>query len=584
VSGKVYKLYSKLLLLRGNVNALSAVCAAICFSAQPLKAQVPPDPSNEQRRQQERQDAERQRQQPLVDVRVAPPETTPTAIPTLIPSNELPCFPIQQVQLSGNDAAQFTWLLDHLAGAAGNDSPLRKCVGANGINVLLKRAQDALVERGYVTSRVLAQPQDISQGLLTLSVIAGRIREIRYAQPDNSRNPTRATLPLRSGDILNLRDVEQALENLKRVPTAEADIKIEPGQAPGESDLVISYAQKNPFRMNLSVDDSGSKGSGVYQGALTLSYDNWWTASDLFYLTLNHDLGGGDPGSRGTKGHSAHYSIPMGYWTLAFNGSASSYFQTVAGATQDYIYSGNSANADVKLSRLVYRDASRKLTVSLRGFARASKNFIDDTEVQVQRRKIGGFELGANYREFIGRGTLDTSLNYKRGTGAFGSLPSPEEAFGEGTSRFKLITADINYSLPFKMAEQNLRWNSNWRAQWNRTPLTPQDRFSIGSRYSVRGFNGENSLSAERGFTWRNELAAALGESGQEAYLALDHGRVGGPSSDLLVGKQLTGMAIGVRGGWKGLQYDIFVGRPLSKPDNFRASNTTGGFNLNYSF
>jgi hemolysin activation/secretion protein len=558
------------------------LCLAVAI--QSSFAQTPPDPSGELRRQQERQEAERQRQLPPVDVRTASPQAAPVNIPTVLPQDETPCFNIQQIKLSGKDAAQFEWLLEHLAGSADNDSALRKCVGANGINVLLKRAQDALIEHGYVTSRVLTQPQDISQGLLTFSVIAGRIREIRYAQPDGSRNPAKALLPLRSGDILNLRDVEQALENLKRVPTAEADIKIEPGAAPGESDLVISYVQKIPFRVNLSVDDSGSKGSGIYQGALTLSYDNWWTASDLFYVTFNHDLGGGDPGSRGTRGHSAHYSIPLGYWTLAFNGSASSYFQTVSGATQDYIYSGNSGNGDVKLSRLVYRDATRKLTLSLRGFYRASKNFIDDTEVQVQRRKIGGLELGANYREFIGRGILDTSLNYKRGTGAFSSLPSPEEAFGEGTSRFKLITADMNYSLPFKMAEQNLRWSSNWRAQWNRTPLTPQDRFSIGSRYSVRGFNGENSLSAERGFTWRNELAAALGESGQETYLALDHGRIGGPSSDLLVGKKLTGMAIGLRGGWKGLQYEIFVGHPLNKPDNFRASSTTGGFNLNYSF
>lgn len=547
-------------------------------------AQTPPDPSGELRRQQERQEAERIRQQPPVDARITPPEAPSTAIPTQLPKDESLCFPIQQVQLAGPDSAQFLWLLDHLEGAKNDDSPLRKCVGAAGINVLLKRAQDALIERGFVTSRVLAQPQDISQGQLVLSVIAGRIRDIRYAQPENQRNPARAPLPLRGGDILNLRNVEHALEGLKRVPTAEAEIKIEPSQAPGESDLVISYTQTTPFRGNLSIDDSGSKGTGIYQGALTLSYDNWWTANDLFYVTLNHDLGGGQSGSRGSRGRSAHYSIPLGYWTIAINGSAGSYYQTVAGATQDYIYSGNSSNGDAKLSRLMYRDASRKLILSLRGFYRASQNFIDDTEVQVQRRKIGGWELGVNYREYIGRAALDTSINYKRGTGAFGSLPSPEEAFGEGTSRFKLIIADISYNQPFKISEKNLRWSTNWRAQWNRSSLTPQDRFSIGSRYSVRGYSGESSLSAERGFTLRNEIAAALAGSGQETYLALDHGRVGGPSSAQLIGKKLTGMAIGLRGGWKGLQYDFFFGHPLHKPDNFKASRTTGGFTLNYGF
>jgi hemolysin activation/secretion protein len=561
------------------------VCAVVlCAVPYPVSAQTTLDPSDALRRLQERQEVQRQRQLPPVDARLGALQAAPTAIPTLIPQDETPCFPIKQLQLSGEGSSPFLWLLDHLAGSGHTDSPLRKCIGAMGINVLLKRAQDALIERGYVTSRVLAQPQDISQGVLNLSVIAGRIREIRYAQPEYPRNPAKAVLPLRGGDILNLRDVEQALENLKRVPTAQTDIKIEPGQTPAESDLVISYSQKTPLRFNLSVDDSGSKGSGVYQGALTVSYDNGWTANDLFYFTLNHDLGTGDPGARGSQGHSVHYSIPLGYWALALNGSTSRYHQTVVGATQDYLYRGNSSNGDVKLSRLVYRDASRKLTVSLRGFARASRNFVDDTEVQVQRRKIGGLELGANYRQFIGHASLDTSLNYKRGTGAFGALPSPEEAFGEGTSRFKLITADFNYNLPFKIEEQNLRWASQWRSQWNRTPLTPQDRFSIGSRYSVRGFDGENSLAAERGFTWRNEWAAALGESGQEAYVTRDHGSVGGPSSDLLTGKRLTGMAIGLRGSFKTFQYDIFIGQPVRKPDNFRTSNASGGFNLNYSF
>ncbi len=170
----------------------------------------------------------------------------------------------------------------------------------------------------------------------------------------------------------------------------------------------------------------------------------------------------------------------------------------------------------------MYRDASRKTTVSLKAFQRKSNNFIDDTEVQVQRRIVGGWELAAGHKEFIGQATLEGNLAYKRGTGAFGSLPAPEEAFGEGTARFALASADANLNLPFAIGPQKLRYNAAWRGQYNRTPLTPQDRFAIGGRYTVRGFDGESSLSAERGWLLRNELSAALGSSGQEAYIGLD--------------------------------------------------------------
>lgn len=555
------------------------------LSAQTLIA--PPNAgeiAQELRRQQDRQQVERQQLERTPDVRLPTPEPVHAAITLRLPLGEAPCFVIQTIAIRGRDASRFNWLTGVVAGPQGDDSPIGQCLGANGINVVLKRAQDALVAQGFVTSRVLAEPQDVSKGILALSVLPGRVRAIRFAEPVDARATAWNAVPIRPGDILNLRDVEQALENFKRVPSADADIKIEPGSAPDESDLVISYRQAMPLRFSVSADDSGSKGTGKYQGSATLSYDNWWTLNDLFYVTVNHDLGGGDGGARGTQGQVVHYSIPFGYWTVGTTVSHSRYFQTVAGASQDYIYSGTSRNAEVKLSRLVYRDAQRKMTLSTRAFQRQSNNFIDDTEVQVQRRVVGGWDVGVNHKEFLGPAIVEGNLNYKRGTGAFGSLPAPEEAFGEGTSRFAVITADANITAPFHLGGQKLRYSGTWRIQGNRTPLTSQDRFSIGGRYTVRGFDGESSLSAERGWLVRNEIGLPIGASGQELYIGLDHGQVGGPSSDLLVGKRLTGAVLGLRGQWSRLQYDLFIGTPVRKPDSFKTAGTNAGFSLNAAF
>ena len=521
------------------------------------------------------------------------------------------CFVINQLTLKAAGEASVSsgnwgWALEAVAGPAKDDSPLRRCVGAQGTDLILTRVQNAILARGFVTTRVLAAPQDLSSGALTLTVIAGRIRSIKLAEGSDRRGTVWNALPARPGDILNIRDIEQALENFKRVPTAEADIKIEeakaendekaekaspstqtqsaqPGQA-GLSDRVISYRQAAPFRLSLFVDDSGARATAKYQGGVTFSLDNWLTLSDLFYFTLNHDLGGGEAGGRGTRGSSAHYSVPYGYWTVAASASASQYFQTVAGINQNYVYRGSSSSAEVKVSRLVYRDASRKTTLFVKAFQRKSNNFIDDTEVQVQRRAVGGWELGAGHKEFIGQATLDGNLAYKRGTGAFGSLPAPEEAFGEGASRFALTSADVTVNLPFKLAAQSLRYNASWRGQYNHTRLTPQDRFAIGGRYSVRGFDGEAVLSAERGWWVRNELGMTIADTGQEAYVGLDYGEVGGPSSDSLVGKHLAGAVLGLRGSFKNAQYDIFIGRPISKPDGFRTAQYTAGFSLSFSF
>ena len=93
----------------------------------------------------------------------------------------------------------------------------------------------------------------------------GRIGKIRIEGADD---PTRTAgriasfqneFPLSDGQIFNLRALEQGLENLKRLPTAEADIRIEPGEAPGTSDVVVLWQQQLlPYRFSLGADDAGS--------------------------------------------------------------------------------------------------------------------------------------------------------------------------------------------------------------------------------------------------------------------------------------------------------------------------------------
>ncbi len=407
----------------------------------------------EQRRAQQRDMQMRMQQERGPDVRLdaAAPRTA-----SRLPESESPCFRIGQLELIGEEAGRFAWVMDAVAGPGADDSPLRKCLGTAGVDLVLQRAQEALRERGYVTTRVLAQRQQLASGTLSLSVLPGRVREVRFAGEPGQRATTWNTVTAKPGDILNLHDIEQSLENFRRVPTVQADIRVESAEhaGPALSDLVISHAQPAAFRFSVSADDSGTRSTGRRQGAITLSHDNWWTLSDLFYITLNHDLGGGDAGYRGTRGGTVHYSVPLGNWMLGATFSRNRYAQTVAGATQDYVYSGTSRNAELKLSRVIHRSARSRTTASLKAFQRLSSSFIDDTEVQVQRRAVGGWELGMGHRELAGPVVLEGSVNYRRGTGAFGSQPAPEDAFGEGTSRFALVTADASIGAPFELAGQ----------------------------------------------------------------------------------------------------------------------------------
>jgi len=547
--------------------------------------------AQEAQRQQERERILREQQERNPDVRLQP-VATPQGMERL-PGGETPCVQIERITLTGDASSQFQWALAraHQLADGAPDPALGRCLGAGGVSLLMRRIQNALIERGFTLAQALAGPQPhLSEGALELTLFPGRIRRIEFAPETDLRATKWNAFPARPGDLLNLRDIEQALENFKRAPTAEADVEFRaaegPDAEPGQTDVIVRWKQDFPFRLTLSADDSGTRATGRYQGGVTVSYDHALTLNDLLYVSLNHDLGnsGNGAGPYGTRGHTFHYSVPLGYWLLGLTASGSRYHQSVAGMNQTYLYRGSSQNSEISLARVIHRDATGKTTASLRGWARNSRNYIDDTEIEVQRRRMAGWGLGLAHREFVGAATLDANLDYRRGTGAKRSLAAPEEAFGEGTARPGIVTASAQITVPFKLAEQNLRYAGAWRAQWNRTPLIAQDRFAIGGRYSVRGFDGEMQLLAERGWLMRNDLGLALGQSGQELYIGADYGEVQGASSEFLIGKRLSGAVLGLRGGAKGFYYDVFAGAPISRPDGYRTAHRVAGFNVNWSF
>ncbi len=57
---------------------------------------------------------------------------------------------------------------------APKDFTLPHCLGGQGISEIIKRIQNAIIEKGFVTTRVLAQPQDLRQGRLVLTVVPGK--------------------------------------------------------------------------------------------------------------------------------------------------------------------------------------------------------------------------------------------------------------------------------------------------------------------------------------------------------------------------------------------------------------------------
>lgn len=586
-----------------NIRFLSWCCllAGIIAPATLLAAPNPAEIRIQQDIQQrQREEQLRQTMQPESDVRLHQKNTGETVNQLMGDDSSQPCFAINEVVLEGEHHTRFQFALKRALRETGFKAG--KCLHAGDINQIMSLAQNALIGRGYTTTRILAAPQDLNSGKLQLTLMPGYLRSIRIDRSNDDQTHAgriaafQNKFPTRSNDLLNLRDLEQGLENLKRLPTAEADLQIVPVEGePNQSDVVVQWRQRLlPYRVSVGMDNSGSEATGKYQGNITFSADNPFGLSDMFYVNYGRSIGNvpdetdssGSLKKGGTHNYALHYSVPFGKWTWAFNHSGYRYHQAVAGLSAAYDYNGKSYNTNLGFNRLIYRDAKRKTHVGAKLWTRETQSYIDDAEITVQRRRTAGGLAELSHKEYIGNSTAQFKIAYKRGTGMSDALRAPEEAFGEGTSRMKIWTASADVNTPFQIGKQLFAYDTSVHAQWNKTPLTSQDKLAIGGHHTVRGFDGEMSLSAERGWYWRNDLSWQF-KPGHQLYLGADVGHVSGQSAKWLLGQTLAGTAIGIRGQIKlggNLHYDIFTGRALKKPEFFQSRKWASGFQVGYTF
>ena len=493
---------------------------------------------------------------------------------TTVPA-ETPCFRIDVVQLEGAHRADFAFLQKYLAGYRS------RCLGQQGLRLLARRATDLLLARGYITSRVVIPDQNLATGRLRVVLLAGTVAAIRFA-PGSVKVNWRSALPIRPGDVLNLRAIEQGLEQLKRVPSQDARVDIAPGAQPDTSDLVLTIMQGRRWRIIANLDDSGAPGTGKEQGGLTLAIDQPFGINDLLSIGYTHSLGRFDP-KKGTRGHNLNYSAPWGNWTFGLSSMAYGYRETVFGSLQSFAYTGTSNTTAVSATRLVHRDAHSRTSLQVSVATRNEHSYIDGVQIQTQHRRATSVELALIQRRYVGHSQFDWRLAYRWGVPWLDGAWRPS-VMGGPTDRYGFATLDASLSTPVPMFSTPWVWLSELHAQATGDHLYAEDDITIGGRYTVRGYDGNTVLAGRHGAYWRNTLRLPLRRTGAQLYGGVDVGRVGGGVTGDYASHSLSGIVVGLRGSRFGLSWDLFAGWPLQAPHGFPVRRPTAGMQWIYAY
>ncbi len=545
-------------------------------SAQTAPAQAAARASDIERRQEQELDAQRARAAERPDVLSTPAAPVAGEGPLTFPA-ESPCFTLGQVVWDGPEPP--SWL------RRDSETTRDHCVGGQGLRLLQEHLMARLIDRGLITARVLVPEQSLASGTLTLRYVPGRISGVKS---DGAPGWWRMALPTGPGGNVNQRDLDQALENIRRLAgQADASIDVAPGPELGESDILIKPGTGKRWHAYVGGDNAGLEATGKNQVNAGLTLDSPLFLYDQLSVSWNSNanLRNSDAGSRAA---SINYSIPFGYWTLFAGASKSRYRQTVAGFEAPIVYGGTSKQIEAGVSVVPYRGASYKGTAVLKFLRKRANSTLNDVDIEVQRRDVVGYEFSYGHRHYVDQMVLDI------GGGVRGTLPQFSNQSGyvygdpDWNGRSTILSANAGLYLPFKVAGQQMAYQTNWQIQHAKTPVVPADYLTIGNRYAVRGFDGQMTLAAEDGWTLRNDLSLNLGNLGQQLYTGLDAGRVGGPSAQYLTGRTLVGAVAGLRGRiampYINASYDLSAGWPLKKPDNLKTQSTVFAATLMFEF
>ena len=564
-----------------NIKRLVLLSLGVYSLSMPLMVQAadPVIPMTQQEQLQQDRDTQRERNLRLDAERVGTVVSEPALID--VPSDKNgTSFYIKQIQLDGVPKE-----LSFLSKIARKHE--QKHVTVSDITNIRNAFQRKLLDKGYVTSQVYIPEQNLNAGTLQFMIIPGRVEDIRYSD-SSAHGPWRTAFPVHPGDILNIRDVEQGLEQMKRVSSQSVTMKLLPGTTVGTSIIELSIKQEKPVHGSISFDNSGLESTGVYQGSFTSSIDQVFRANDTFTMSLSGDLSGS--GSiKGTRAASLNYVIPHGKDTFSVSFSKSRYHQTIQSNPYDFTYSGKSTTMKAKWNHVWSRTQREKRAFDISISTRHNHRFINDMEIPVQALRTTSMEFGVSNRKYIGNATLYSRLGFQWGIGALGAQPEHKAsvAMGGPTSRYHMWLVDVDYRKPFIMGHRPASFTSSFHGQWVQggKRLYSVDTINIGNRYSIYGFDGEYTLMGDSGWYVRNEVSSVIPRLNTEVYLGLDVGAVYGKSAEALVGKTIAGTALGVRGNYaSGLLFDAFVSTPLYKPQGYHTKKFYSGFTVGYRF
>lgn len=428
------------------------------------------------------------------------------------------------------------------------------CVSVQTIEEVVRKVNALYKDKGYITTQVYIKEQNLKSGILTLSVIEGKVEDIRFGNNSTADKVTGYFItPLSKGDTLNFQAIDQTSENLSYIPSYHYKSNIEAGSKAGLSKVHIAGTKSFPISPYIETETLGQQYTGHNRYIIGSRFDNPLKLGDslsLKYVSTFNDASDG----KYSRSFIGSWSMPIQWARIGINASYSTYLTTIQGQIQSFQSRGNTLNKSFFVQGVVFRNQKIKTTLVSNLNLLSKKSYINDALSPIQSGDSANMEFGIMNNLYTPYGGFFHKLTYIQGLNAFGSKVNLANATNhaqfDAVRLYQLYTIKTDKIFKGKLP---FTYQNTTDGQYAWQDVSSQNPFVLGGFYSVRGFRDVN-LYGSIGILTRNDIDFAL----------VDYIKFPNKFTEFLTNKGKGGLTFGAF-------YDIGI---TSLPV---ASNTTAG-------
>ncbi len=408
-------------------------------------------------------------------------------------------FTIHTVEFDGNTVIKDKELNELAEGFLDKEITIKE------LKALSRQVTGLYKNRGYMTSFAYIQPQNISDGVLTIKVLEGKVGTInimgnKWTKDSYLNNKVFKANKVNEEKVFNVDNLKNSMRTVNEISYLKGRATLTPGEVPETTDIELNLEEKLPIRAGVSYDNTGPTVVGEDRVNFLVGIDNVTGFGDTLYAVNTL--------ASGTTGVGAGYKLPLGSKGTEI-GFDYSYSNVELGRQfKRNNIEGSSTNYRIYLNQKLYKSANLDISTDLAWDMRASEATIFNRSI-IDKYNSRVLRSGINLIKDDSYGRLIARIENSIGLPVWGASTQNIQ-FGSGhgvpTSKF------------YKLSGQVIRANAlplgmlgvfRLGGQFTSDTLLPSEKLLYGGMNTVRGFH-ESELIGDLGYNASIEVRTPI--------------------------------------------------------------------------